>query len=125
MAKKDSFLTVFLWLEMMVCLVAFLFVLPVWINQYYSGSFGAMTLNDWFMVVLTIAVFLHGMAAILCLKNFLIEKWIHYLCLGVVLLMTSGLEVLSRNVTGTVALQYLYPLVGSFAFVIIIKFVRI
>lgn len=118
MAKKNLFLTVFLWIELIVCLRVLFFVLPVWINQYSSGSFGAMKLNDWFMVVLTVAVFLQGLAAIFCLKNFSSGKLIHYLSLGVVLFMTSGLAVLSRNVAGTIAPQYFYPLIGSFIFIV-------
>ena len=121
MAKKNLFLTVLLWLEIVVCLRVLLFVLPVWMNQYTSGVLGVMKLDDWFMVVITVAVFLHGLAAIFCLKNFSAGKSIHFFSLGVFLFLTCGLAVLYRYSTRTIAPQYFYPLIGSFVFSITIN----
>lgn len=117
MAKKSLLLTVLLWMEIIVCLRLLFFVIPIWIDQYSSGMSGAMKMNDWFMVVLTITVFFHTMAAIFGLRNYLSGKLIRYLCLLVVFMMTIGLAILSSQAIGTIPALYIYPLFGSLFFV--------
>ncbi len=124
MAKKNMILTVFLWLEIIVCLRVLVFLIPVWINHYSTEGLGGMMLNDWFMAVLTVAVLLHALAAMISFKNFNSGRWIHYLCLLIVGLMTFGLAVLSRNVLGTIVLPYVYPLIGSCVFIIMLNLAK-
>ena len=100
-------------IEIIVSLRVLLFCLPVLINNYRLHAFSANISADGFIFILTISSFLYLMVGIVCLFGRRLWKFLHYLAVFIIVILTLGLMKLIMGTPGAYSPVYFLPLIFS------------
>ena len=113
MEKKSVGLTILCWGEVIVSLRVLLFSIPVMINKYSAGSLSLSTIEDQFIVLLSLTAVLFFIVGVMSIAGNKLGKALHLLAVVLILLFTLASFKISGQKFGAENAYFSLPLLVS------------